>query len=319
MVVVYEAMNADAATERAVLHPVHGPGMIEALQRIDGLHVESPANDDGVVAALQDGAEILITFHWTDRFLTPGLRWVQAVSAGMDQIPLEALRARNVRLSSARGAHAPAVAEHAISLLLAVVRGLGPSMRDVADRRWSLRPAFEVGGRTLGILGLGSIGEEVARRAVGLGMRVIGTKRQPEMYSGVAERVFGSDETLSVFRESDAVVIALPHLAETTKLVGPAELEALRGGWLVNVGRGSVVDEEALIDALRDETLRGAGLDVFEVEPLPPASPLWDIPNLVMTPHSAWSSDRLVGRLVALFERNLKAYRGMADWETLVV
>ena len=319
MVVVYERMDAEAAVVKAVLHPVHGPGTIEALRRIDGIAVEAPEEDGGVAAALEAGAEILITFVWDDRFLTGGLRWVQAVSAGIEQFPLEAFRARDIRLSSARGAHAPAVAEHAIALLLAAVRGLGPAMHDQADRRWSSPPAFEVQGRTLGILGLGSIGEEIARRAVGLGMRVIGTKRRPESYDGVAERAFGPESTLEVCQAADAVVVALPQSDETTGLIGPTELEALRDGWLVNVGRGSVVDEDALVEALMNGTLRGAGLDVFDVEPLPAESPLWGIPTVVMTPHSAWSSDRLVGRLAALFEQNLQAYRGMGDWRTLVV
>jgi len=317
--VVYGEMDAEAAYHKAVLHPVHGPGTIEALRRIDGIRVEAPEDSDGVVAALEAGAEILITFVWEDRFLAGGLRWVQAVSAGMDQFPLEAFRARDVRLSSARGAHAPAVAEHAIALLLAVVRGLGPPMHDIPDRRWSVQPAFEVEGRTLGILGLGAIGEEIARRAVGLGMRVIGTKRRPELYVGVAERALGPERTIDVCQQADAVVVALPHSAETIGLVGRSELAALRDGWLVNVGRGPVVDETALIDALTDGTLRGAGLDVFEVEPLPATSPLWDIPTVVMTPHSAWSSDRLVDRLVALFEQNLRAYLGLGPWKTLMV
>lgn len=311
-------MNSQTEPARVVLHPQHGSGFAEALRRVEGIVLETPNDHDGIVAALDAGAEILITYVWDDRFITGGLRWVQALSAGLEQLPLDALKKRDIRLSSARGAHAPAVAEHAIALLLALVRGLGPSMRDISERSWTVRPAFEVSRRTVGILGLGAIGEEIAIRAQGLGMRVIGTKSTPETYNGVADRVFGPNETLEVCRQADTLIIALPHSSSTTGLVGKRELAALEGGWLVNVGRGSVVDEDALVAALSDGILRGAGLDVFEIEPLPVNSPLWELPTVIITPHSAWSSDRLVERLVCLFEDNLRAYRGLAGWKTLI-
>jgi phosphoglycerate dehydrogenase-like enzyme len=167
------------------------------------------------------------------------------------------------------------------------------------------------------VLGLGSIGEEVAGLAASLGMRVIGTKRSPEGYAGVAERVLGPEGTLEVCRECDAVVVALPRTAAPA--LGAAELAALEGGWLVNVGRGSAVDEVALVEALRAGVLRGAGLDVFATEPLPPDSPLWDLPNVVITPHSAWSSDRLSPRVAEVFAANLAAFRGEAPWRNRLV
>jgi len=312
-------MTEAAVPDRLVLHPLHPPGLVPALEALAGVVVEAPPDPTGVAGALESGVSILLTFLWEDRFLTAGLRWVQAVSAGIEQFPAEALQEAGVRLTSARGAHAPAVAEHAVALLMAVVRGLGPAMRDVPTRGWAPRPAHEVGGITLGVLGLGAIGEEVARKAVGLGMRVIGTKRSPDGYEGAAERVLGPSGTLEVCREADAVVVALPRADDTARLVGAEELEALRGGWLVNVGRGSVVDEEALVEALRSGVLRGAGLDVFETEPLPADSLLWDIPSVVITPHSAWSSDRLPERIAAVFEQNRRAFHGGGEWATLVV
>jgi phosphoglycerate dehydrogenase-like enzyme len=312
-------MGTAARRDTIVVHPLHPPGLVPALEALAGVRVEAPMDSDGVAETLESGAPILLTFLWEDRFLVEGLRWVQAVSAGMEQFPAVALQNAGVRLTSAQGAHAPAVAEHAIALLLAVVRGLGPAMRDVPARGWAPRPAYEAAGMTLGVLGLGAIGEEVARRAVALGMRVIGTKRLPADYEGVAERVLDPSGTRVVCREADAVVIALPRADDTLHLIGREELEELRDGWLVNVGRGSVVDEPALIDALRSGTLRGAGLDVFETEPLPPDSPLWDIPSVLITPHSAWSSDRLPARLVEVFEKNRRAFHGEGEWATLVV
>lgn len=313
-------MNQGAGIARVVLHPVHPPGLSTLLADVDGVAIALPDDDDGVLDELVDGAEILVTYRWEDRFLTESLVWVQAISAGLEQFPIDVLASRGVRLTSARGAHAPAVAEHAVALLLAVVRRIGEAMRDVPDRRWRpFRDSYEISGRTLGVLGLGVIGEEVATRAVGMGMRVVGSKRRPDDYRGVAEWVVGPDDTLAVCRASDVVVVALPHSADTVGVVGPVELEALRGGWLVNVGRGSVVDEGALIAALTDGTLLGAGLDVFTKEPLPVDSPLWGLANVVITPHAAWSSDRLAARLVDLFAENMSAFRGAGEWRNLIV
>lgn len=304
--------------ERVVIHPVHGPGLVEALAAVPGIDLVEPPDVDGVVAALADGARVLVTYPWDDRFLSGSLRWVQGISAGVDQFPLDALSDAGVVLTSARGAHTPAVAEHAIALLLAVVRNLGPAMRDVPDRTWNpRRPAWEVRGLTLGVLGLGSIGEEVARLGTALGMQVIGTKRSPDGYDGVASEVFPASGTLEVCRRADAVVVALPH--SPTPVVGAAELDALRDGWIVNVGRGSAVDEAALIAALEDGTLRGAGLDVFETEPLPADSPLWTLPGAVVTPHAAWSTDRLAPRIARVFASNLEGFHGEGPWSTRVV
>jgi len=305
--------------DRIILHPVHSPGLPGLLTEIPGVMVSVPDDDAGVATALSDGAPILMTFRWDDSFLSAGLRWIQAISAGMDQFPAEAIAERGIALTSAAGVHTPAVAEHAIALLMAVVREIGPAVRGATGRTWAPRPAREVRGLTLGVLGLGSIGEEVARLAVALGMRVIGTKRDPSGYRGSAERVVGPEGTLEICREADAVVVALPRSSETAGLVGEEELAALEGGWLVNIGRGTAVDEPALERALAAGTLRGVGLDVFATEPLPDESPLWDHHNVVITPHMAWSTDRLGQRLVEVVAANLAAFRGDGPWATRVL
>jgi len=308
-----------ANPDRIILHPVHSPGLPGLLRDIPGVVVSVPGDDAGVATALGDGAPILMTFRWDDSFLSEGRRWIQAISAGMDQFPQGAIADLGIVLTSAASVHTPAVAEHAIALLMAVVREIGPAVRGAAGRTWAPRPAREVRGITLGVLGLGSIGEEVARLAAGLGMRVIGTKREPSGYTGVAERVAGPEGTLGICREADAVVVALPQSSGTAGLVGEEELAALEGGWLVNIGRGSAVDEAALDRALTAGTLRGAGLDVFATEPLPDDSPLWDHHNVVITPHMAWSTDRLGQRLVEVVVANLAAFRGDGPWATRVL
>ncbi len=131
--------------------------------------------------------------------------------------------------------------------------------------------------------------------------------------------MFGPDDTIEVFRRADAVIVTLPGGEETAGLVGADELDALEGGFLVNVGRGSVVDEPALVSALESGSLRGAGLDVFAEEPLPSGYPLWRLPNAVVSPHLAGASPKYAERLAALFERNLAAYRGAGDWVNRIV
>lgn len=303
---------------RVVVGPLGGSGIGEAVAAVPGVEATIVRHRSGMPSAL-DGVPVVVTFGWSADWVTPDLRWIQSVSAGTDQFPVDALRERGVTLTSATGIHEVQVAEHALGLLLAMTRGIAQAVANQQSRTWSLTTVTELSGMTLGVLGLGVIGEGVARRAAALGMRVIGTKRQPAAYAGVAERVLGPDGTLEVFREADAVVITLPGTAETEGIVGAEELAALAGGWLVNVGRGSVIDNGALVDAMRAGTLAGAALDVFETEPLPPESPLWDLPGVVISPHLAGLSPRYGERLAALFARNLEAYRGEGEWVNRVV
>jgi phosphoglycerate dehydrogenase-like enzyme len=303
---------------RVVVGPLGGSGIAEAVAAVPGIDATIVRHRDEVPSALT-GVPIVVTFGWSDEWLSPDLRWIQSVSAGTDQFPVDALRERGVTLTSARGIHEVQVSEHALALLLAMTRGIAQAVANQQSRAWSRTEVTELSGMTLGVLGLGVIGEGLARRAAALGMRVIGTKREPAAYAGVAERVFGTDGTLDVFREADAVVITLPGTPETEGVVGADELAALAGGWLVNVGRGSVVDTDALIDAMRAGILAGAALDVFDTEPLPPESPLWDLPGVVISPHLAGLSPRYGERLAALFARNLEAYRGSGEWVNRVV
>ena len=303
---------------RIVLAPVAGSGFAEALSALDGVtEVATPLLDE--VGAVLIGTEVLVAFQWKDEWLVPGLRWIQSVSAGTDQFPVDALRDAGVVLTSAVGIHDVQVSEHAFGLLLAMTRGIGAAVRNQVDRDWQWPPVTDLAGMTLGILGLGVIGEAVAHRAKAFGMVVFGTKRSIDDYTGAADEVFGPEATLEVFQRSDAVIVTLPATAETAGLVGSAEFEALQGGFFVNVGRGSVVDEAALVAALRSGVLRGAGLDVFEEEPLPDSSPLWDMPEVIVSPHLAGTSPRYGERLADLFAKNLPAFRGEGEWTNRVV
>jgi phosphoglycerate dehydrogenase-like enzyme len=304
------------STVTVVLHPEQEHGVAAALGAVPGVELVCPRDDDGVHEALRSGAPCLVTHVWQDRFLQGSLRWIQCQGAGVDQFPREALARSSVVLTNARGAH-PAAAEHVFGLLLALTRGIARSVRDQAARSWVPANDHELADLTLAIVGLGAIGEQVARRAAGWDMRLIGIKRDAVRYDGVVRDVRGTEALEDVCRAADVLVLAAPLTGETAGLVGTRELAALGDGWLINVGRGRLVDETALLEWLRGPG-RGAGLDVFEREPLPPESPLWDLPNVVITPHVAGSTLRYGERLAAIFERNLQAFRGEGEWATRV-
>jgi D-2-hydroxyacid dehydrogenase (NADP+) len=285
-----------------------------------GITVISCDSDDAVTAALHDGAEIFVPFRFKPQFVLPNLRWVAAVTAGVEQLPLDDLLAQGTIVTSAQGANAIPVAEHAMALLLACVRRLGESNRLAQTRTWELRPArIELCGSTMVILGLGTIGEEIALRAQAFGMHVIGIKRDPSAYSGCVTDVRSPEMLHDAVREAHVLVSVLPDTPQTRGMIDAQVLTALGRGVFVNVGRGSVVDEQALADALTTGELHGAGLDVFATEPLPDTSPLWGIETAVLSPHIGGSGPRYGERFITQFLQNLDAYRGQGAWVNRVV
>lgn len=300
------------------LHHLFPRGVDVALGELDGIDLRTPADESALVSDLQR-APVLVSFVWKPEFLTSSLRWVQSISAGVDQFPLDQFRSREIVLTSARGVHAPQMAEHAFALLLAITRRVGISMREAEHRVWKPRMGDELGGRTMGILGMGAIGTEIARRALAWDMSVIGTKAHPEDYEGVPVEVLGPDRTLEVFERADVVVSVLPETDDTRGIIGAEALEALGAGWIVNLGRGSAVDEGALLEALDHGELRGAALDVFEDEPLPQDSVLWSHPRVVITPHLGGLSPAYGPRLARIVADNLDAFRGQGVWRNRVV
>lgn len=296
-------------TTRVVLHPSRVTGIAAELAATGGVELVDARTETEVIDALASGVPVLLTYRWKPEFLRPGLRWIQGMGAGFEQYPLADLDARGIVLTTATGVHV-SVAESAVGLILALTRRLGEAVRNSVAHEWKALQGPEVAGSTVGIIGLGTIGEGVARRLQGWDVHLVGVKRRPEDYAGVVPEVYGPDRLVEVCRRCDIVVVTLPGSEETRHMIGAAELAALGDGYLVNVGRGSVVDEAALVAALEAGTLRGAGLDVFETEPLPADSPLWDMENVVITPHSAGNSPRYGERLAAIFRRNLAVFLG---------
>lgn len=298
------------------LHPSGPIGVRGALAALEGIELVCPSDEQGVVDALR-AASVLVTREWRDEYFAPGLRWVQTGSAGHERFPLDGFRRRGIVLAGGRGLHA-VVAEHAIGLLLSLTRDIHVAVRAMSSHRWDPHVAEEIGGRTVVLLGLGTIGEGIARRLAQWDVRVIGVTRTPDRYRGAVADMRALGELATACAEASVLFIALPSTTETRHLVSAAVLDALGQGWLVNVSRGALVDEAALIERLRDGRLRGAGLDVVSEEPLPPASPLWSLPNVVLTPHMGGHSPRYGARFAALFEENLRAFRGQGPWRNRI-
>jgi phosphoglycerate dehydrogenase-like enzyme len=238
------------------------------------------------------------------------LKWIHSTAAGVDGLLSPAVMSGSITLTSSVGIHTVGLPEHIMALILAFARRLHISVRNQARHRWDRAPSIgeEIQGKVLGILGLGSIGRALAARAAAFGMRVIGTKRTPEPLPHV-DQVFPPSGTDDVLRESDYLAIILPLTPETRGLIDGRALALMkRTAVLLNVGRGAVVVEAALIEALKARTIAGAGLDVFEREPLPADSPLYDMENVIVTPHVSGASLTYLDRAIPLFCDNLRRY-----------
>jgi phosphoglycerate dehydrogenase-like enzyme len=243
------------------------------------------------------------------------LRWVQTWSAGIDSLPLERLRKLGVLLTDAAGVHSIAVAESTLALMLGLTRGIHLAVRSQTAGEWIRPPALpELFGKTALIVGAGAIGTRIAELSRAFGMRTIGIRRTPAPHPAY-DRVGGMDGLDEAIAESDYVVNVLPDTPETRGLFDEARIGLMKPtAFFINVGRGTAVVTEALVKALRERRIAGAGLDVFEEEPLPARHPLWELDNVILTPHIAGNTDRLKERVADLFAANLEIYlRGETD------
>jgi phosphoglycerate dehydrogenase-like enzyme len=264
-------------------------------------------------------ADIMFDFDPTHREdlpeVAPNLRWVQATSAGIGQFVRRMgyeQRMPGVVFTTASGVHARPLAEFCVMSMLMFAKGLRRMLDDQRRKHWERYAGTDLAGRTLGLVGVGSIGAEIARLGQALGMTVIGTKRTvagADLAALHVDELYGPDGLHEVLRRAEFLVIATPHTDATERLIGSAELALLpHGAVLINIGRGAVLDEPALIEALQSGQLGGAALDVFEHEPLPTESPLWEMENVLVSPHSSSTSDRENARLTDLFCENLRRF-----------
>ena len=244
------------------------------------------------------------------------LRWVQAPAAGVGHILSEEMIASPIVLTSARGVRARAIAEHVVGMAIAMARQLPLVMAKQRDHEWALdeieasRAVRTLRGRQMGIIGLGSIGLEVAQAAAGFGMRVWAIrKRVDEPAPGSVENILPPERLSDLLASSDVVVLSAPLTPETRQLINAETLAMMkRGAFLINIGRGKLIDDDAVAAAVRSGQLGGAALDVFTREPLDPSSPFWDLPNVIVTPHMSGAMEDYWTPLVALFAENLRRF-----------
>jgi phosphoglycerate dehydrogenase-like enzyme len=270
--------------------------------------------DRATIESLLD--EIAIVAGWFPHELLPrmpNLRWVQQWGAGVDWLLSEPeVAAMDFVLTNASGVHAIPISEQILGYLLAFARWLPNAVRAQARHEWKSpkrTELFELAGKTMLLIGVGAIGERTAQIASALGMRVIGVRRGQGDVAGV-EAMYGPDRLLELLPEADVVVLTVPMSRATAGMIGERELRAMKSSaYLVNIGRGGTVDEPALIRALQEGWIAGAGLDVFADEPMPATSPLWDMDNVIVTAHYAGMTPEYDERAMAIFLDNLQRYQ----------
>jgi phosphoglycerate dehydrogenase-like enzyme len=296
-----------------------------ALARFDGrIMVTCAASElaaDGAdFARALPAADVVVAAALSDDELARAarVRWLSSVAAGLDEIVTPALLARGVAVTNASGVHGPNIAEHVLAMILMFTRGMPRLLRAQLARRWerdlksrSDGPG-ELTGKTLLIVGLGRIGEAIATRARPFGVRILAVKQDASSRHDArvaVDELLPMDALDEALGRADHVCIAVPLTRDTRHLMNAARLARLRpGAFIYNVSRGAVIDEAALIEALRAGKLAGAGLDVFEEEPLPVTSPLWELENVIVTPHVAGATPLYYERTAALFADNLERF-----------
>lgn len=273
--------------------------------------VYCPDRGEELARELKD-ADIYLGWLNRDLFLGASkLQWIQSPSSGVNMyLDIPEIRAGDVLLTSASGTHGAAVAESAMAMILAVTRGLRPAILDQANKVWNpreIRPKMvELTGSTMGIIGLGAIGRALAQRAKAFDMRVVAVDLNPSASSPHVDEVWRLDQLDNLLAESDYVVILVPFTPQTKNMIGAAELAKMKSSaLLVPMSRGGIVDQDALIDALKRGQIAGAAMDVCHPEPLPPDSELWSLPNALLAPHIAGGTQYEGRYVLEIFTENL--------------
>lgn len=248
----------------------------------------------------------------------PKLRWIQAMTAGVEAwIDAPGLR-DDVALCCARGSHRHSMSENILGALFHLTKPYAAVVQDQKQSRWNKRQSVLLAGQTLGILGLGAIGQELAQKAAALGMRVIGTKRTPEPVEGV-EEVYSGDESDEVLRQSDFVVLLMPATPETDNFINTQRLKAMKPtAWLLNFARGPLIVDEDLIAAVKDKIIAGAMLDVFREEPLPVAHPFWTTDGILVLPHIGGGHAGRGAVVAEIFAENARCFLAGEPFSTAV-
>jgi phosphoglycerate dehydrogenase-like enzyme len=304
--------------------------MGEAFARREtGIRYVEVRSVDELLAAADQPHVVVTSGFWRNELLdsAPNLRFVQSISAGTDQYDKDRFRQKGVRLASAKGVNANAVAEHAMALILALSRQLHTGRDHQAAKHWRGMigdPAAredELGGKTLLIVGLGGIGERLAKLAKAFDLTVVATKRDPSTGGGLADHVHAQRDLHALLPQADIVALTCPLTPETENLIDAKALSLMKpSAHLINVARGRVVDEDALIEALGAGRIAAAGIDVTREEPLPQASPLWSMPNVLLTPHTGGETRRYEDNVLDILIENLeRLWRGETELRNQIV
>lgn len=300
-------------------HGAYRLGQTFAARRTGIRWVEVRAPGD-LAAQIGETDVLVVSGLWRNELIERAsrLRFIQSISAGVDQYAQQALREKGIRLASAQGVNAGAVAEHAMALMLAVSRQLHLARDNQARKHWrgmASDPALredELRGKTLLIVGLGRIGSRLAALARAFGMRVIATRRNPPDGTEAVDLVAPFQRLGELLPQADVVALTCPLNAQTECMIGEAAFAAMkRSAVLINVARGRVVEEAALVSAVERKVIAGAALDCFEDEPLPQTSPLWGFENVLVTPHTAGETRRYEDGVLDILMDNLeRLWRG---------
>lgn len=278
--------------------------------------VQKSQDEKELIELIEDADILLAGLFSRDIFLAASkLKWIQTTGAGVERFLFPEVIESHVLITSASGVHPIPVAEHALGMILCFCRKLHIFIRTQMEGKWERRSFLssiregegveELHGKTIGIVGFGRIGMEIAKKAKALGMRVIATKRDPLHQTGETH-IIPLENLKGLLAESDFVVLSVPLTKETKGMIGEAELRSMKKtSYLINVSRGKVVQEDKLIRALKEGWIAGAGLDVFETEPLPASSELWRMKNVIITPHLAGATPLYLERLTDIFCENL--------------
>lgn len=264
----------------------------------------------------QDLKDAEIILHWKKAIEqtilehNDQLKWIQTWSAGVNNLPLEALKDKDVSITSANGVHAYPISETIFALMLSLTRKIHAYVRQQQQKQWENADLkLEIHEKTIGVLGVGAIGLETAKIAKAFGMKVLGVRHSGKNADYVDE-MYTPDQLADVLPQCDFVVITLPLTDETENLFGAEQFSQMKNSSvLINIGRGPIVKEEELVEALQSGEIAGAGLDVFATEPLPEDSPLWEMENVIVTPHTAGATEHYTERVIQdIFIPNLKDY-----------
>ena len=294
-----------------LIYPAVGENELQAIQAVSSeVDVQNVANED---QALEVIAEIDAMYgRITPELLARAkkLRWIQTPMAGLEHYMFPALAESDVTLSNMQGIYSDNIADHVMGYILMFARGFHIFLRQQLQRNWAKEvPVLHLADKTLGVVGLGGIGAAVAKRGASAEMRVIATNAVEIERPDFVDTLWGIDRLDDLLSESDFVVSCVPHTPETFKLINTDQLKRMKEtAYLINISRGVVVDLAALTDALQAGEIAGAGLDVFETEPLPADHPLWGMENVIITPHTAGAGPHTADRRIEVVTANLRRF-----------